>query len=54
MILVSTDNPPTQMVQSEIEQRVRSVTGRADVDILNIREVRNGSGKVVAYEVDIK
>ena len=48
------DNSPTQMAQNEIENRVRTLTGRADTQVLNIEPRRDASGKIVAYEVDIR
>ena len=38
----------------EIERRVREVAGRADAQITEIREQRDGSGSVIRYEVDIR
>lgn len=54
IILVGVDNFPAQMAQSEIEQRVRNITGRTEIEILGIRQRLDQSGKVVAYEVDIR
>jgi hypothetical protein len=39
---------------SEIERRVRAVTGRADAVVTAIRERRDDTGKVIGYEVDIR
>ncbi len=38
----------------EIERQVRLVTGRADAQITEIRDRRDGSGRLVGYEVDIR
>lgn len=54
VILVGADNLPAQMDRSEIEQRVRNVTGRTDVEVLGFHDLRDQSGKIVAYEVDIR
>ena len=54
IILTVADNSPAQMAQSEIESRVRTLTGRTDTEVLNVEPRRDGSGKIVAYEVDIK
>jgi hypothetical protein len=48
------DNFPAQMAQNEIESRVRTLTGRADTEVLNVEPRRDASGKIVAYEVDIR
>jgi hypothetical protein len=54
IILSTADNFPAQMAQNEIENRVRQLTGRADTEVLNIEPRRDASGKIVAYEVDIR
>ena len=54
VILSVADNLPAQMAQNEIESRVRTLTGRADAQVLNVEPRRDGSGKIVAYEVDIR
>jgi hypothetical protein len=54
VILAVTDNFPAQMAQSEIESYVRTLTGRADTQVLNVEPKRDASGKIVAYEVDIR
>ncbi len=38
----------------EIERRVRTVTGRPEARVSNMREMRDDGGKVVAYEIDIE
>jgi hypothetical protein len=54
LIFAATDNFPAQMAQNEIESRVRAVTGRADTKVINVEPRRDASGKIVAYEVDIR
>jgi hypothetical protein len=54
IILSAADNLPAQMAQNEIESRVRSLTGRTDTRVLNVEPKLDGSGKIVAYEVDIR
>ena len=54
VILSVADNLPAQMAQNEIESRVRALTGRSDAQVLNIEPRRDESGKIVAYEVDIR
>jgi hypothetical protein len=54
LVLAVTDNFPAEMAQSEIESRVRQLTGRADTEVINVEPRRDSSGKIVAYEVDIR
>jgi hypothetical protein len=54
LILAVADNFPAQMAQTEVESRVRQLTGRADTQVLNVEPRRDASGKIVAYEVDIR
>jgi hypothetical protein len=54
IILPVADKFPAQMAQNEIENRVRALTGRADTEVLNVEPRRDDSGKIVAYEVDIR
>lgn len=51
VILMVTDNIPAQ---NEIENHVRTLTGRAEIQVLNTEPKRDKSGKIVAYEVDIR
>jgi len=48
------DNTSAQMTQNEIENRVRDITGRTEIEVLSAQPKRDGSGKIVAYEVDIR
>ena len=45
---------PAQMAQNEIENRVRALTGRTNTEVLNVVPRLDASGKIVAYEVDIR
>ncbi|HKR02430.1 MAG TPA: hypothetical protein VJT09_17265 [Pyrinomonadaceae bacterium] len=54
LILAVADNSPAQMAQTEVESRVRAITGRADTEVLSVEPRRDASGKIVAYEVDIR
>lgn len=54
IILPVEGNFPGQMAQNEIENRVRTLTGRIDTEVLNIKPRLDASGKIVAYEVDIR
>jgi len=54
VILSVEGNASAQMTQNEIENHVRDITGRTDTEILSVQPKRDGSGKIVAYEVDIR
>jgi hypothetical protein len=54
VILSVADNASAQMTQNEIENRVREVVGRTDAEVLSVSPKRDASGKIVAYEVDIR
>jgi hypothetical protein len=54
VLLSVADNSPAQMARNEIESRVRALTGRADAEVLQVEPRRDASGKIVAYEVDIR
>ena len=54
VLLSVADNSPAQMAQHEVESRVRQLTGRADAEVLKVEPRRDKSGKIVAYEVDIR
>lgn len=45
------DNPQDR---SQVEQRVRNFTGRADAQVLEVRAVVDKDGKTRGYEVDIR
>ena len=54
IILAVGDNLKTQMSKSQIESEIRTVTGRTDTEVLNVQPKLDTSGKIVAYEVDIR
>ena len=54
LILSVADNTSDRLAQDEIENRVRQVLGRPDVEVLGVRPQRDANGKVVAFEVDIR
>ena len=37
-----------------MQSQVRTLTGRTDTQVLNVEPGQDASGKMVAYEVDIK
>jgi hypothetical protein len=54
IILAVEDNFPAQTARNEIENRIRALTGRTDTEVLNVKPRLDASGKIVAYEVDIR
>jgi len=53
-VLISAELIGNQADRSAIEQRAKEVAGRPDSRITAIRERRDGTGKLVGYEVDIR
>lgn len=41
-------------IRSSLENQVRSLTGRADVRVTDVRTVRDAQGRTVSYQVDIE
>ena len=54
VILTVADNSQAQMAQDELKNQLRTITGRADLEVLNVEPRRDSSGKIVALEVDIR
>ena len=54
VLLVWPDDSPANPGTAEVERRVQSVTNRAAVRVKGIYPVRDGGGRIVAYEVDIE
>jgi hypothetical protein len=53
-VVMSTDVVGTQLDKTEIERRARELVGRPDASVAAVRERRDGTGKLIAYEVDIR
>lgn len=53
-LLVGSETVSGEMERGEIEHRVRAMTGRPETQVTDVREQRDASGKIVAYEVDIR
>lgn len=53
-IVVSTDVVGTKLDRAELERRARVESGRPAAQISEVRERYDGSGKLIAYEVDIR
>jgi hypothetical protein len=53
-IVLAADIVGVQADRAQIEQQARSVAGRADAQVTAVRERRDGMGRLIAYEVDIR
>ena len=53
-VVISTDVVANQADKGEIERRAKQAAGRNDGQVIAVRERRDGSGKLIAYEVDIR
>ena len=53
-IIMSTDVTGAQLDKGEIERRAKQLSGRANAQVMALRERRDESGKLIAYEVDIR
>ena len=53
-LLVSRESLSNQADKAEIERLVRTLTGRPDASIERVQEIRDQTGRVTAYEVDIR
>ena len=40
--------------KGELERRIRTLTGRQDLQVLNVRKLTDEQGKTRGYEVDIR
>src|SRR5438876_6574981 len=53
-VVISTDVVRNQSDKGEIERLAKQAAGRGDGQVIAVRERRDGSGKLTAYEVDIR
>ena len=51
---MSADVIGAQLDKGEIERRAKQLSGRANARVIALRERRDESGKLIAYEVDIR
>ena len=53
-MVMNTDVVGAQLDRAEIERRARQQLGRPGAVVTAVRERRNDSGRLIAYEVDIR
>ena len=53
-VAVAVDVVGNQLDRAEIERRARKRSNRPNASVNAVRELKDSSGKVIAYEVDIK
>jgi len=53
-VVMSTDVVGAQLDKPEIERRARQLAGRPEASVMAVRERRDDSGRLIAYEVDIR
>jgi len=53
-VVICIDVVANQSDRSEIGRLAKQAAGRSDAQVLAVRERRDGSGKLTAYEVDIR
>jgi len=53
-VLISPELIENAEDKGQIEKRVRQVTGRSDVEVLDVRKLVGTDGRPRAYEVDIR
>ena len=40
--------------RSQIKERVKALTGRSEVEVVDVRKVTDSGGRTVSFEVDIR
>ena len=53
-VLLGTEVVDNESDKSHLEQRVRTLSGRSDAQIVAVRKVLDKDGKTVGYQVDIR
>jgi len=53
-VVISSEVVANQSDKGEIERRAKQAAGRGDGKVIAVRERRDASGKLTAYEVDIR
>ena len=54
MVVMPADVSGAQWDKGEIERRAKQLSGRANAQVIAMRERRDETGKLIAYEVDIR
>ncbi len=53
-VLLGAEVVDNELDRSHLEQRVRTISGRSDAQIVAVRKVLDKDGKTVGYQVDIR
>jgi hypothetical protein len=53
-VLVGAELVENDKDRQQLQQRVRALTGQANALVIDVRPRQDGSGKTIAYEVDIR
>jgi hypothetical protein len=53
-VVMNTDVVGAQLDRTEIERRAKQLAGRPEGAVTEVREQRDVSGRLIAYEVDIR
>ena len=53
-LLVGTEVVEKAQDRAQLEQRLRTFTGRKDLQVLGLRKVTAPDGKTTGYEIDIR
>jgi hypothetical protein len=53
-VVISAEVVGNQADRSVVEQRAKEAAGRPESHVTAVREIRDGTGKLVGYEVDIR
>lgn len=53
-LLLSPESVANETDRTQIEQRVKALTGQSNVEVLAVRKVVSPTGQTVSFEVDIR
>jgi len=53
-VMLSPEVIDSETDRRQLEQKIRALTGRADVQIIDVRRKQDDAGKTLRYEVDIR
>jgi hypothetical protein len=54
MLVVDAELVDTAADKGQVERRLRTLTGRSNLQVLNVRKLTDSQGNTQAYEVDIR